>query len=223
MQADNVLDCLLSEKRGLVNIFACLLSPLGHCHPDVVLVRRNLAHVLKRIPFGWDVGRVNAATISLEQLNVVFLIKSSTHLVAAAVLIVTPPCRAAPAMLGANAWTPAMKLHPMFDVIHSTSCRLPVPPPLYCSTACCGSCPRIALRCSSYHSRNSGSWHSAGSSDPRLRMLVPLFPVLRQVTNPVQVATWLSGPEIPPRQCGQAEIFAVCVGDMPRPVSQGIQ
>jgi hypothetical protein len=75
LKANNVLDCLSSKKRGLVDIFALLFSPLEQCHPDVVSVRCNLVHVLKRIPFGWDVGGVDDAAISLEQRNIVFGIK----------------------------------------------------------------------------------------------------------------------------------------------------
>jgi hypothetical protein len=134
-----------------------------------------------------------------------------------------PPCCAAPTMLGANAWTLAMKLRPMFEVICSTSCRLPGPPLLYCLVTYCASCPRVVLRRSLHHSRNFRSWHSASFGDPRLRMLVPSFPPCATARHQFSTSCHLSGRTChsPPLMWSDT-IFAVYVVDVPPPVSQEI-
>ncbi len=131
MKVHNIFDGLLHEEWGVGNIFPGLLGPLEHCNPYVVAMQCNFKHVLKHIPYCQYICGVDHTAVSLEGPDVVLGVHFASHLVATAVLVVTPPpCLVAPAMLGANSCTPAMKLRPIFDVILPTNCRLPGPPPL---------------------------------------------------------------------------------------------
>ena len=72
IEAGDILDCDLSEKRCLVDVHSCALAPRHHSHVEVVPVLCEFPCLLKCIPYCRDPTGIDHSTVSLEGGHIIF-------------------------------------------------------------------------------------------------------------------------------------------------------